>query len=234
MAGRSFFTFRRCNRLWLGISLLLLGAAAIALLLLTPLFARGALAWLDQLPVVVNQTAAQVHQLGEQAMPSAIVVLGGGLTADDQGQIVPNRYSHLRYLTALTVARQTGLPVIISGVEAPFMQAQAGGQGIAFLPSEQRSMNTCENARFTALQLQRLGGVPQVILVTDAWHMARARRLFGANGVITVPQVAPLPTEPLNWWPDRDNLPATRRAVHELVALLRDRWFGEVNCREIP
>ncbi len=42
--------------------------------------------------------------------------------------------------------------------------------------------------------LQKKGGAPTVILITDQYHMPRTRRLFALNGIETVPVVAPMPT----------------------------------------
>ena len=55
--------------------------------------------------------------------PYAIVVLGGGLTLDDNGKdIVVNDYTRLRLETTLAVVKQYQLPIVLSGVEAPDMQ----------------------------------------------------------------------------------------------------------------
>jgi len=168
------------------------------------------------------------------AAAQAIVVLGGGLTRDQAGVIIPNSYTQLRLLQAVSQHRATGLPIFLTGVEAPYMQKflQLHGESAQWL--EARSMNTCENARFSALLLQALGGAPRVELVTDAWHIPRARWLFAMNGIETVAVPALLPGDPAPWWPDTRNLTHTRRAVHELIAFTRDRWFGVVGCREVP
>ena len=56
--------------------------------------------------------------------PYAIVVLGGGLTlADNQKDIVVNKYTRLRLEKTLEVEKQYHLPIVLSGVEAPYMQA---------------------------------------------------------------------------------------------------------------
>jgi uncharacterized SAM-binding protein YcdF (DUF218 family) len=167
-------------------------------------------------------------------MAQAIVVLGGGLGRDYQKEIVPNRFTELRLSQAILQHQVTGLPIVLSGVEAPWMQKWLLAQGVDAALLESRSMNTCENARFSALLLQRQGGAPRVELVTDAYHMPRARRLFALNGIETIPIAAPLPGDPSPWWPDRRNLTHTRRATHELIAIIRDLWVGETNCREIP
>lgn len=164
----------------------------------------------------------------------AIVVLGGGLGRDHTREIVPNTFTALRLSQAILQHQVTGLPLFLSGVEAPWMQQWLLAQGIEAFWLEPRSMNTCENARFSALLLLKQGGAARVELVTDAYHMPRARRLFAANGIDTVPVVAPLPGDPTVWWPDRRNLVHTRRALHELAANIRDLSFGEINCREVP
>lgn len=164
----------------------------------------------------------------------AIVVLGGGLTRDHQGQIIPNAFTRMRLLQAISQHRATQLPIFLSGVEAPYMQDWLKAQGESAEWLEARSMNTCENARFSALLLQKLGGAPRVELVTDAWHIPRARWLFAMNGIETIAIPAALPSDPAPWWPSLRNLPHTRRALHELVAFSRDRLFGVVGCREVP
>lgn len=167
-------------------------------------------------------------------MAQAIVVLGGGLGRDHTRDIVPNAFTALRLSQAILQHQVTGLPLFLSGVEAPWMQQWLLAQGVEALWLEPRSMNTCENARFSALLLLKQGGAARVELVTDAYHMPRARRLFAQNGIETVPVVAPLPSDPSVWWPDRRNLVHTRRALHELAASIRDLWVGEINCREVP
>lgn len=175
-----------------------------------------------------------VWDSSNQAGAQAIVVLGGGLTRDRQGQITPNSYTRLRLLQAISQHRSTHLPIFLTGVESRYMQNFLQEQGESAQWLESRSMNTCENARFSALLLQRLGGAPRVELVTDQWHIPRARWLFAMNGIETVPIPAALPGDPAPWWPDSRNLTHTRRAVYELVAFTRDRWFGVVGCREVP
>lgn len=164
----------------------------------------------------------------------AIVVLGGGLTRDKQRHIIVNAYTRLRLEKALSQKNYNPLPILLSGVEAPYMQEWLGQHGVNAKLLEGRSMNTCENTRFSALLLQKKGGAPLVELVTDAYHMPRARRLFAINGVDTIAVVAPLPNTLTEWIPGRTNLMHSRRATYEAMATLRDLWVGETNCREIP
>lgn len=169
------------------------------------------------------------------SQPYAIVVLGGGLTLGGNGKdIVVNNYTRLRLEKTLQVEKQYPLPIVLSGVEAPYMQAWLKERGIEAKLLENRSMNTCENSRFSSLLLQKKGGAPTVILITDEYHMPRTRRLFALNGIETVPVIAPMPTTLTDWRPSEQNYDHSRRANYELLATIRDTLFGSSDCREIP
>ena len=163
-----------------------------------------------------------------------IVVLGGGLGRDAMHNIVVNAYTRMRLEKAVRQKQHNPLPILLSGVEAPYMQNWLKVHEVDARLLENRSMNTCENTRFSALLLQKKGGAPRVELITDAYHMPRARRLFAMNGIDTIPVVAPLPNAPTRWKPSKSNLMHSRRATYEAIASIRDLWFGETNCREVP
>ena len=165
----------------------------------------------------------------------AIVVLGGGLTLDkNKKEIVVNNYTRLRLEKTLEVEKKYKLPIVLSGVEAPYMQKWLKNYGVDAKLLEDRSMNTCENSRFSSLLLQKKGGAPSVILITDRYHMPRTRRLFALNGIETLPIEAPMPTTLTNWEPKEQNYDHSRRANYEMLATLRDVLFGSSGCREVP
>ncbi len=167
--------------------------------------------------------------------PHAIVILGGGLTTGSKkDEIVVNAYTQKRLEQAVQIYQQQHLPIVLSGVEAPYMQKWLEQHGIQAQFLENSSMNTCENTRFSALLLQKQGGAPTVFLITDAYHMPRSQRLFAINGIATQPVISPLPHPLTQWQPSSQNLMHSRRATYEILATLRDVWFGESNCREIP
>lgn len=177
----------------------------------------------------------QLSELQNFSQPNAIVVLGGGLKLGENGKdIVVNNYTRLRLEKTLQVEKKYDLPIVLSGVEAPYMQAWLKERGIEAKLLENRSMNTCENSRFSSLLLQKKGGAPTVILITDEYHMPRTRRLFALNGIETVPVVAPMPTTLTTWRPSEQNYDHSRRANYEMLATIRDMLFGSSDCREIP
>lgn len=166
--------------------------------------------------------------------PYAIIVLGGGLTLDKNGKdIIVNNYTRLRLETTLAVEKQYQLPIVLSGVEAPYMQSWLKQHNVDAKLLEDRSMNTCENTRFSSLLLQKKGGAPTVILITDRYHMPRTRRLFALNGIETIPIEAPMPSVMTRWQPSEKNYDHSRRANYEMLATMRDMWFG-TECREVP
>lgn len=179
-----------------------------------------------------QQNKAQQHQTLNSA--HVIVVLGGGLGRDANRQIIVNAYTRMRLEKAVLQKQHNPLPILLSGVEAPYMQRWLQAHQVEARLLEDRSMNTCENTRFSSLLLQKKGGAPRVELITDAYHMPRARRLFAINGIDTIPVVAPLPHAATQWQPSRQNLMHSRRATYEAIATMRDLWFGETNCREVP
>ena len=201
----------------------------------------------------LSQDIAYLNSRNEQAQPSssvtgqdkkafepeirpyAIVVLGGGLTlAENQKDIIINKYTRLRLETTLEEEKKNNLPIVLSGVEAPYMQKWLAERNIEANLLENRSMNTCENTRFSSLLLQKKGGAPTVILITDRYHMPRTRRLFALNGIRTIPVEAPMPTQLTAWQPSQQNYDHSRRANYEMLAIIRDSLFGSSSCREVP
>lgn len=196
----------------------------------------------QQLDDQAYQDIAYIHaqnQIGQQdnttSKPYAIVVLGGGLTVgNNKIDIVVNDYTRLRLEKTVVLEQQTNLPIVLSGVEAPYMQAWLKNRGVEAKLLENRSMNTCENTRFSSLLLQKKGGAPTVLLITDRYHMPRTRRLFALNGIETLAVEAPMPTQLTTWQPSQQNYDHSRRANYELLATIRDVLFGSSGCREVP
>lgn len=197
-----------------------------------------------QSEAIDTQTLQDVQHIQEQntvqtsvikSKPYAIVVLGGGLTLDSNGKdIIVNDYTKLRLEKTLDVEKKYKLPIVLSGVEAPYMQNWLKDRGIDAKLLEDRSMNTCENTRFSSLLLQKKGGAPTVILVTDEYHMPRTRRLFALNGIETIPIEASMPTQLTDWRPSMKNYDHSRRANYEMLASIRDVFLGSSDCREVP
>lgn len=184
----------------------------------TPLFSQAILYVLNQLSLPNNATS--------EAQPSAIVVLGGGLTNNQQNEIILSKSTLFRLKTTKTVYERTRLPIIVSGREAPWMVEWLQSQDILWVIPEKKSFNTCENAKFVAKNIN----IHQVILVTDSYHMSRARRQFALHGISTIPEPAPL-SIPTDWRKLNQNIRHSRRAAYELVAFTRDLFSPQSSCQ---
>jgi uncharacterized SAM-binding protein YcdF (DUF218 family) len=130
----------------------------------------------------------------EQAQ--AIVILGGGQRgwASEYGGDMPNRFTLERLCYAATLARRSGLPVLVTG------GAPSGGASEAEVMAkalhdlfaiktawiENRSLDTTDNAEFSAEILKR-SNIKTVVLVTHAAHMRRSVNEFVHAGLTVIP-----------------------------------------------
>ncbi|WP_435939243.1 YdcF family protein [Moraxella bovoculi] len=211
---------RFLTQLWRMVLYLILTALIVAALPFTPIFANISVFFLDAFSGVT---------LSSPKEPIAITVLGGGLARDD-GRIILNHYSQSRINSTYQLHKDIGLPIITSGVESPWFDDYLSSLRKSVTASDNASMNTCENAIFTAKLLDHHELPKSIYLVTDRYHMARARRQFARAGVDTTPYPAPL-FMPLRWRDPKNNLIHSRRAIYEIAALARDIFHPQENCR---
>lgn len=128
----------------------------------------------------------------------AIVVLGNRPPRGPDGRVAPETARRVRRgaelyarglapLLIVTGGRATG-----GGTEADVMAAYARELGVPAeaIRMERRSRDTAENARYAIALLceGRANCHPRVIVVSSAYHLRRARRLFECAG--SRPQVA--------------------------------------------
>jgi uncharacterized SAM-binding protein YcdF (DUF218 family) len=140
-------------------------------------------------------SAPRIRENGDMnERADAIVVLGGRLMPD--GRCGPASARRVRRGIELHAAGAAPLLVLSGGggrpcAEAVAMKAVALEAGVAetAIRIEPHSMNTFENAREVARMLGP-DGLHRIILVTDAYHMPRARFLFRAAG-LTVAAAVP-------------------------------------------
>lgn len=129
--------------------------------------------------------------------PAAIIVLGGGRHAmtPEYGTSDLSAFSAERLRYGIWLARQTGLPLGFSGGVGWGQQkagAASGGQtseaetaarvaqqtfGLSLRWLERNSADTRQNAALTVAMLSE-ERVPEVVLVTHAFHMPRAQKDF--------------------------------------------------------
>jgi uncharacterized SAM-binding protein YcdF (DUF218 family) len=171
-------------------------------------------------------------RLEDARTAQAIVILGGGVRRDalEYGGDTLGRLTLERTRYGAKVARETGLPVLVSGgtvfgntaTEASLMRAALEQEfNVPVRWAEDRSRNTHENARFSAALLKR-DGVKRVVLITHGFDMRRARAEFAAAGLDAVPAPTVVPnmivTSPLDFVPSVFALQGSYFALYELLA----------------
>jgi uncharacterized SAM-binding protein YcdF (DUF218 family) len=204
------------------------------------LAACGALLLLVQSLPIVSGALIQSLERRAGGVPDspgaaqAIVILGSGLLRDapDYGGDTANERTLVRTRYGARLAERWHLPVLVSGgrpAGASRSEAAVMGEilerefGVPVRWREELSLDTADNARFSAVILKQ-AGVSRIVLVTKAFHMPRAVALFEAAGL----QVVPAPTgfrasgdRPPDWF---DLVPGAS-ALHNAYYALHE-WLG--------
>jgi uncharacterized SAM-binding protein YcdF (DUF218 family) len=169
----------------------------------------------------------------------AIVVLGSGMQslAPEYGDVAQlSRWSAVRLRYAAWLSKQTKLPLAFSGgkgwsahasVTSTEAQAAQFYLNSLNLPLAQwldsASADTQQNAAEMA-KILKPAGIERIVLVTHAWHMERAVKLFTAKGfdVLAAPvqPIGPEFYDILNLIPSAEGLEDTRHVLREALALV--------------
>lgn len=232
-------------------TLLLPPTNGLLLLLVAALFRRrrwafglaligGTLLFLQSLPIVANNLIGTLEARAGGVFVSAqgaqaIVVLGSGLRRDapEYGSDTVNERSLVRLRYGATLARQLQLPVLIAGgvpplasrAEADVMAAIAEREfGVPVRWKESESRDTADNARMSA-RILKAAGIRRVVLVTQAFHMPRARQLFESAGLEVIPAPTDFkgpgegPLEVFDFLPQARAIQTSYYALHEWLGL---------------
>jgi uncharacterized SAM-binding protein YcdF (DUF218 family) len=202
----------------------------IFVMLSLPLVACGLMDVIEQYPSLSHDQIAS-------SKAQAIVILGGGAEkAEEYGGEMVTSYTLERIHYGAHLHRMTNLPILVTG---GFPQAREQSEaavmsrvlqedfGIQPAWLEERSRNTAENAIFTR-NILAMEKISDVILVTHAWHMARAVDVFENEGL----HVTPAPTafegckgvglEFSDFLPDSRAFSNSTFALHEILGRL---WY---------
>ncbi len=220
------------KRFWrrLGLTLLWLGGVSLWLMSTQPV--SGLLEHALQRFPPLTRAAVQASR------PQAIVVLAGGRVSNspEYGSDTVSLHTLGRIRFAARLYRETLLPVMVSGgtvygedfAESFLMkEVLIDDFKVPVLWTEERSWNTWENALYSAKILQE-DDIDTVILVTDAFHMARAVAAFEAQGlkVLAAPTNFKTSVEKplvLEWLPNAGALKQARSTLHEVLGQL---WYS--------
>ena len=177
--------------------------------------------------------------VAELPAAQAIVVLGGGIEVP-QGSDRPDlnqAADRMWHAARLYKAGKAPVLILSGGLayaegtmsEAASMQTFLRDLGVpdAAMLLEERSVNTRENAQYTA-KLMRERGMQSLLLVTSALHMPRSVRLFEAQGLKVIPAATDHEFRTYPVWrsmlPDAQALDGSGRAFKEALAWLLTFW----------
>ncbi|BFU59964.1 MULTISPECIES: YdcF family protein [Rodentibacter] len=133
--------------------------------------------------------------LEDYKQAQAIVLLGGGLR-DSKELYSPLastaiQLERLRY--AAYLQKETALPLLITGASPTgAIEAKVAAEELLYffnVPTkwiESRALTTKENALFTKEMLAK-NHIDKIVLVTNEWHMQRAKLLFQKQGFEVLP-----------------------------------------------
>ena len=168
---------------------------------------------------------------------AAIVILGAGLYVDapEYGEDTISGAALERVRYGAYLHRLTGKPLLVTGgrpkkttrSEAQAMQKVLELEfGVAVRWTEERSLNTRDNADYSRIILEA-EGIEKILLVTHAHHMPRAKKEFERAGF----DVLPAPTKIraarslsfFDFLPSAAALNSTARSLHEWLGRA---WYG--------
>lgn len=165
------------------------------------------------------------------AMPQAIVILGGDLSHTATAPFaLPGFLTLDRLRAGAALHRRTGLPVLVSGgsvqpdrpaIATVMADSLRDDFQVPVAWVEDASDDTWQNAAFSADILKKQG-IRSVYVVTQGWHMRRAMLAFRHAGLIATaaPTSMETPIDPIVW----DFLPRASAWGWSYYAL--HEWIG--------
>lgn len=194
---------------------------------------------LQSLPLVSGALMASLEARAGPALQGkdgaqAIVVLSGGLSTDapEYGGDTAGARTLLRLRYGALLAHRYDLPLLVAGgrpdkatrSEAAVMaEILAQEFAVKVRWQETQSRNTAENATMSAAIL-RAAGIRRVVLVTQAFHMPRAARLFRDAGIEVVPAPTNFTATGRSPFAPTDLLPQVSAMQNSYYAL--HEWLG--------
>jgi len=169
--------------------------------------------------------------------PQAIVIMSGDISRGnaDRPTYEPGPMSLERLRSGAILARQTGLPVLITGgrlrdTDPPLAEVMATSMQSDFkVPVrwvECESRDTGENANFSA-PILREQGIRSIYVVSDAWHIRRALLAFADTGIVVTAAPTMLDRAPgghlTDFVPSVAGWDASYYALHEWIGYI---WYA--------
>jgi uncharacterized SAM-binding protein YcdF (DUF218 family) len=168
----------------------------------------------------------------DKTIPKAVVVLGGEVNPKDKLKAYPDAFK--REIYGLLLAKKYNLPFIYTGGGLKIKEADFVKKDVELIKKicncnikdyyERNSLDTYENAKYTAKLFKKLHLKKEIFLVTSAYHMKRAIKLFKHFGFKVIPKPVGFFYKPYYtiWdiFPSEGNFHKSYKAIHEYFGLL--------------
>ena len=169
--------------------------------------------------------------LKDNITPKAVVVLGGGVNPNDILKASPDAFK--REIYGVLLAKEYNLPFIFSG-GGKLNEASHIKKDIELITKtcncnlttyyESNSLDTYQNAKFTAMLFEKLNIKKEIFLVTSAYHMKRSIKLFKHFGFKVIPKPVGFFYNPnytyFDILPNAGSFNVSYKALHEYFGLL--------------
>ncbi len=170
--------------------------------------------------------------------PKAVVVLGGGTNPRDILKASPDAFK--REVYGLLLAKKYNLPFIFTGGGTKINEAKNIKKDVNLITKtcgckiktyyENKSLDTYENAKYTARLFKKLHIKKEIFLVTSAYHMKRSIALFKYFKFKIIPKPVGFFYNPIySFWdvfPMEKNLNKSYKAIHEYFGLFSLKLRG--------
>ena len=163
----------------------------------------------------------------------AVVVLAGGSNYSGVIKAYPDAFKREFY--AFYLAQNKNLPLIFTGggkgkqseadsAKSDFKLLQKLSNSKLSIYYENKSLNTKQNAKFTAQLFKKLKLSKNIYLVTSAYHMKRAIIYFKSVGFKVIPKAVNFKVEKAynfyDYLPNINNFKNSYLAIHEYIGIL--------------
>lgn len=200
-------------------------ALTTLLILSLPVTGNALMRSLEQTPPI---SQAQLKDI------QAIVILGGGKNSNAPeygGSDTINKWALERLRYGAHLQQQTGKPILVTGGAPYGGRPEAAAMAEALKEDfhaktiwiEDRSNDTAENAAYSAKILKE-HGITHIALVSQAWHLPRAKTLFEKQGLTVTPAGTGYTSAEQNpvaqWLPEASALLKSSMALKEYLGAL--------------
>ncbi len=204
-------------------------------------FLSGFLLWAISTKFVMNLLVYPLEHnyKKDNIQPVAVVVLGGGTNSSDILKAYPDAFK--REIYGLIIAKKHNLPFIFTGGGiTKTKEADNIKKDINLITKtckckikayyENKSLDTYENAKYTAKLFKKLHLPKKIYLVTSAYHMKRSLKLFRHFKFKVIPKpVGFFFNNEYTFWdifPQEGNFHKSYKAIHEYFGLLSLKFRG--------